>query len=126
MSKSATTDKPSEGVKDQYGMTPDDWARLDAMTDEEITAAALSDPDCPPLTPEQLARMRRIAPARFLRQQLRMTIEAFATAYDIPVATLRAWERHEAEPTAVELAYLRAIAREPAAMRKPVDEPSEA
>jgi hypothetical protein len=26
-----------------------------AMTDEEITAAALSDPDNPPLTPEQLA-----------------------------------------------------------------------
>jgi putative transcriptional regulator len=29
-----------------------------AMTDEEITAAALADPDARPLTPEQLARMK--------------------------------------------------------------------
>ena len=28
-----------------------DWARLDAMTDEEVVAAALSDPDAQPLTP---------------------------------------------------------------------------
>ena len=33
-------------------------ARLDAMTDEEITAAAESDPDNPPLTDEELARIR--------------------------------------------------------------------
>jgi hypothetical protein len=35
-----------------------DWARLDAMTDEEIEAAARSDPDNPPLTEEQLAKVR--------------------------------------------------------------------
>ena len=35
-----------------------DWAKLEAMTDREIEAAALSDPDSPPLTDEQLARMR--------------------------------------------------------------------
>jgi putative transcriptional regulator len=33
-----------------------DWAALDAMTDEEVEAAALADPDNPPLTEEQLAR----------------------------------------------------------------------
>jgi putative transcriptional regulator len=32
-------------------------ARLDALTDEEITAAALSDPDNPPLTDEELERL---------------------------------------------------------------------
>jgi putative transcriptional regulator len=36
-----------------------DWARVVAMTDDEITAAALADPDAQPLTPEQLARMKR-------------------------------------------------------------------
>ena len=36
------------------------WARIDAMTDEEVVAAALSDPDAQPLTPEQLAKMRRV------------------------------------------------------------------
>jgi len=36
-----------------------DWARIDAMTDEEVMSAALSDPDAQPLTAEQLAKMRR-------------------------------------------------------------------
>lgn len=39
-----------------------DWAKLDAMTDEEIEAAARSDPDNPPLTDEELAQMRRVTP----------------------------------------------------------------
>jgi putative transcriptional regulator len=30
-----------------------DWARLDAMTDEEVDAAALADPDAQPLTEKQ-------------------------------------------------------------------------
>lgn len=33
-----------------------DYARLDAMTDEEITAAAESDPDARPMTDEEWAR----------------------------------------------------------------------
>ena len=41
-----------------------DWAKLDAMTDEEIEAAALSDPDNPPLTDEDFARMRVIVHRR--------------------------------------------------------------
>ena len=94
---------------------PLDWEP--PMTDDEITAAALSDPDCLPSTPEQLARMRRIAPARFIRQKLRLTPADFAAAYDIPLATLKAWERHEVQPTDVELAYLRAIASAPEAVR---------
>ena len=34
-------------------------------------------------------------------------------AHGIPLETLRAWERHQVEPTEVELAYLRLIEREP-------------
>lgn len=37
-----------------------DWERLDRMTEEEICANALSDPDNPPLTDEQLARAVRL------------------------------------------------------------------
>jgi hypothetical protein len=42
-------------------LPPDDtdWTRVMAMTEEEITAAAKADPDAQPLTPQQLARMRR-------------------------------------------------------------------
>ena len=39
-----------------------DWARVKAMTDEEVMAAALSDPDAQPLDPEALAKMRRVSP----------------------------------------------------------------
>jgi hypothetical protein len=39
-----------------------DWAKIDAMTDEEIEAAAHSDPDNPPLTDQELAQMRRVIP----------------------------------------------------------------
>src|SRR5262245_48913074 len=38
-----------------------DWARLGAMTDAEIEAAALSDPDAQPLTEEELAQFRRVS-----------------------------------------------------------------
>ena len=37
-----------------------DWAKIDAMTDEQIEAAARSDPDNPLLTDEQLSRMRLV------------------------------------------------------------------
>jgi len=38
-----------------------DWVRLAAMTDREVVAAARTDPDAQPLTPEQLAGMRRVS-----------------------------------------------------------------
>ena len=103
----------TDAKRDQYGMTPEDWKLLNAMTDEEITAAALSDPDNPPLSPERLAQFKPTALARRVRHKLGMAHETFAAAYDIPPETLRAWERHESEPTPTELAYLKLIEREP-------------
>ena len=103
----------STAKKDRFGMTPEDWARLDELADDEITAAALSDPDNPPLTDEQLAQFRPPALAKRIRHKLRMGRETFAATYGIPLETLVAWERNEAEPTPAELAYLRLIEREP-------------
>jgi DNA-binding transcriptional regulator YiaG len=99
--------------RDRYGMTPEDWRHLDALTDEEIMAAALKDSDNPPLTDEQLAQFRRPALSMKVRLKLRMGRESFSAAYGIPMETLRAWERHQAQPSEVELAYLRLIEREP-------------
>lgn len=39
-----------------------DWARLDAMTDEEIEHAAANDPDNPPWTDEDWANARVVWP----------------------------------------------------------------
>jgi putative transcriptional regulator len=45
-------------------------ARLDAMTDTEITAAALSDPNNPPLTKWELARVAAARRFQAVRQAL--------------------------------------------------------
>jgi hypothetical protein len=43
---------------------------LPHRTDDEILAAALSDPDCPPLTPERLAKMKRVPQVKVMRRAL--------------------------------------------------------
>ncbi len=90
-----------------------DWKRLDSISDEEAHANALSDPDAQPLTPEQLAKARRISPAKSLRWSLRLTQEEFAARYQIPLGTLRDWEQHRSEPDGPARAYLKAIRAEP-------------
>ena len=126
MKKISTTGRrvlKDDGWHDDNGpipIHPVDWDP--PMTDDEIHAAALSDPDNPPLTAEQLANFRRISPARFIRRKLGMSLEAFSADFGIPVATLRAWERHDAEPSPAELSFLRAIARGPEEVRRLVAE----
>jgi putative transcriptional regulator len=94
-------------------MTPGDWKRLDAKTDEEITAAAMADPDAQPITPGEIADYRPPALSKVVRHKLGMTRQRFSGAYGIPLDALRAWESHEAEPSPAESAYLRLIEREP-------------
>lgn len=62
-----------------------DWATLDALSDEEVEARALADPDAPPLRDDQLARLRRIPSVRLLRRRLGMTQAAFAAAFGLPL-----------------------------------------
>ena len=90
-----------------------DWARVDAMTDEEVTAAALADPDAQPLTDADFARMKRVPRAKTLRRALGLTQEEFATRYHIPVGTLRDWEQGRSEPDQPARAYLKVIASDP-------------
>ena len=60
---------------DPLPRTGTDWARVDAMTETEVHAAALSDPDAQPLTAERLATMRRVVNVKKLRERLRMTLK---------------------------------------------------
>jgi putative transcriptional regulator len=99
--------------RDSLGMTSENWRRLNAKTDAEITADALSDPDAQPISPERWATARRPALVKRIRHKLGMSREIFAATYGVPLDTLVAWERHTAEPTPTELAYLRLIEREP-------------
>jgi putative transcriptional regulator len=106
----------------KLGKTPawgnTDWTRLDAMSDEQVMAAASSDPDAQPLSPEQLAAMRRVSRVKVLRQRLGMTQEAFAQAFHLPITTLRDWEQHRSKPDAPARALLLAIERDPKAMKR--------
>ena len=95
-----------------------DWDRLESMTDEEAEAAALADPDAQPLSPEQLAAMRRVSRVKVLRQRLGMTQVEFARAFHLPVNTLRDWEQHRSRPDAPARALLLAIERDPQTMRR--------
>ena len=117
MSKTGTTRaivKPGERLP--QGDT--DWARLEVMTDEEVMAAALSDPDAQPLSPGQLAKMRRVSRVKVLRQRLGMTQAEFADAFHLPITTLRDWEQRRSTPDAPARALLLAIERDPQVMRK--------
>ena len=117
MSKTDTTRmnlKPGEALPP--GET--DWARVNAMTDEEVLAAALSDPDAQPIDPETLAKMRRISPVKALRHRLGMTQTEFAETFGLPISTLRDWEQRRSTPDAPARALLRAIEREPETMRR--------
>jgi putative transcriptional regulator len=90
-----------------------DWERLRAMTDDEVMAAALADPDAQPLSEAQLAGMKRVPRAKTLRRALGLTQEEFATRYHIPVGTLRDWEQGRSEPDQPARAYLAVIAGDP-------------
>ena len=121
MSKTGTTRVTvKRGEAPPRGNT--DWARLEAMTDEDIVAAARSDPDAQPLTTEQLAKMRRVPRVKVLRQRLGMTQVQFAEAFHLPITTVRDWEQHRSTPDAPARALLLAIERDPEVMRRLLSE----
>jgi putative transcriptional regulator len=100
-----------------------DWAALRAMTDEQINAAALADPDNPPITPDRQARLKRVPQVKVMRRALRLTQEEFSARFRIPLGTLRDWEQGKAEPDQAARAYLTVIARDPEAVRKALTAP---
>ena len=107
---------PDGTTRPSVGKT--DWERLRNMTDEEVYAAALADPDAQPLTEELLARMKPVPRAKVIRRALHLTQEEFAARYQIPLGTLRDWEQGAAQPDQAARAYLRAIAGDPEAVAR--------
>jgi putative transcriptional regulator len=106
---------------DPYPETDTDWAAVEALTDEQVHAAALSDPDAQPIpfgTDEELAKigLHRQVNVKRLREKLGLTQEEFAATYRIPVGTLRDWEQARKNPDATARAYLTVIARNPEAV----------
>ena len=107
---------PDGSTRPYVSPTKTDWARLQAMTEEEIEANALSDPDNPPLTAEELARMRRVPNPRRIRERLKLTQEQFAEKFEIPLGTLRDWEQGVSLPDRAARTLLRVIEQDPDAV----------
>jgi putative transcriptional regulator len=95
-----------------------DWSRVDAMTDEEVHAAAISDPDARPMTEAEWNAAPKVPRAKIIRRALGLTQEEFAARYQIPLGTLRDWEQGAAQPDQAARAYLRAIAGDPVAVQR--------
>jgi putative transcriptional regulator len=78
--------------------TKHDWSRLNAMTEEQRHAAALTDPDAQPLSDADMDRMRPTPRLKIIRRALGLTQEEFAAQYQIPLGTLRDWEHGAKKP----------------------------
>jgi putative transcriptional regulator len=105
----------------QYPQGGTDWARIEAMTDEEALQNALNDPDNPPLTDEQLARMRRVPNPQWIRENLGLTQREFARRFELSVANVRDWEEGSRRPDSTAQAYLRVIQHDPDIVRAALD-----
>lgn len=96
--------RTSEGQEVRPGTS---LPRAAFLTDEEVEANALSDPDNPTLTDEQLARMR-------------LTQERFAARFGIPLGTLRDWEQERSQPDTTARTLLCVIVPAPEAVAEAV------
>jgi putative transcriptional regulator len=94
----------------------DTAARLDAMTDADLTAQALSDPDNLPLTEEELARLASARRVRSVRARTGLSQQRFADTYRINIARLRDLEQGRTRADSALLAYLAVIEGEPEAV----------
>ncbi len=118
MSKTTTTAKIladgtvvevlDDGTERPFPNTP-----MRPMTEAEISAAAAADPDARPMTPDEMAKVRRVPRVKTLRRVLGLTQEEFAARYHIPLGTLRDWEQGRTEPDQPARAYLKVIASNP-------------
>jgi putative transcriptional regulator len=95
-----------------------DWTRIAALSGEQARQNALADPDNPPLTDDQLARLRRVPDPQEIRQRLGLTQREFSHQFQIALGTLRDWEQGARRPDSAAKAYLRVIAAAPDAVRR--------
>lgn len=124
-----------DGSEIPYTPPPIDWAKIDALTDEQIAAAIEADPDAAPdLTLPQVRRIMRSSRRQHarvafrikaLRKALGLSQAEFARGYDLPLATVRNWEQARRLPDEAGMALLKVIAADPEGTRRALEkEPS--
>ena len=93
-------------------------ARLDAMTDADITRAAETDIDNPPLNANELARVETAQTVRRVRARTGLSQIRFAQAFHINVGRLRDLEQGRTMADSALLAYLKVIDQEPELVKR--------
>ena len=61
-----------------------DWSQIDAMSEAQRNAAAMSDRDAIPLTPADFKRLKRTPQAKLIRRAFGLTQEEFAGRFTFP------------------------------------------
>ena len=88
-------------------------ARLKNVSDAEAESRALSDPDNPPLSKEQLKRMVLAREVRLIREKTGLSQPQFAARFHIGLARLRDFEQARSEPDFIVRVFLRMIQEDP-------------
>jgi putative transcriptional regulator len=102
-------------------MEPETRASLLSLSDAQAEAAALGDPDNPPVSSERLDRMLVAREVRRVRQNAGLSQANFAAVYKIKLGRLRDWEQGRTEPDLPMLVFLQFIARNPQRAAKTVE-----
>lgn len=100
-----------------------DWSKVKKMKEEEVIAAAKSDPDAAPNTLKELHQFKRVHPprkvnVRKIREMLHLSQAEFAAYFGISARTIQQWEQHRSKPSALARNFLRVIERNPKAVQQ--------
>ena len=88
-----------------------DWGRIDAMTDADVARQIAANPEASPdMAPE--------IDVRAIRRATGLSPSEFARVYAFSVRTVQAWERGAKSPRGPARTLLRAIKRDPDAVRR--------
>jgi len=83
--------------------------RLMKPRDQQPPSIREYDDDLPPMTEEELSRVKTVPRVKTLRRVLRLTQQEFSDRYGIPLGTLRDWEQGAKEPDTAAKSYIRCI-----------------
>jgi len=99
-------------------LSDEERVRLDAMTEAEMHAAALADPDNPPLTEAELQRLERVPNLKAVREKLGLTQKEFAVTFQLSLSAVRDWEQGRFVPDQAARTLLKVIAHNPEAVKE--------
>lgn len=102
-------------------MSANALAHLDAMSDAEITAAALSDSDSPPWTQDEMERVAGARRIQNIRIRTGLSQARFAAEYRVNVGRLRDLEQGRTRADSALMAYFTVIERDPELVKQALD-----